>query len=153
IRHIKGVAFRDSDEIVDTGRPDPVPFDDVGTADRLRLPLYNYRDPFGGIAQPMVQLMATRGCPYECNFCQWPQVFYERRKIQRRSVETVFDEVREMVERFGFRSVYFDDDMFSPGREWIARFAELIHSHALDVEWSIMARADTFRDDELRLMA
>src|SRR5262249_13230553 len=51
------------------------------------------------------------------------------------------------------RSVYFDDDMFSPGREWIARFAELIHSHALDVEWSIMARADTFKDDELRLMA
>ncbi len=150
---IKGVATRVDGRIVDTGRPEPVPFDEVGRADRLRLPLYNYRDPFGGLAQPMAQLMATRGCPYECSFCQWPQVFYERRKIQRRSVESVFHEARELIERFGFRTVYFDDDMFSPGREWIERFAELIHAHALDLEWGIMARADTFKPDEIRLTA
>lgn len=153
ISEIKGVATRVDGRIVDSGRPEPVLFDAVGKADRLRLPIYNYRDPFGGLAEPMAQLMATRGCPYECNFCQWPQVFYERRKIQRRSVESVFEEVRELVEQFGFRSVYFDDDMFSPGREWIERFRELIHAHTLDVEWGIMARADTFKPEEIRLMA
>jgi len=149
----KGIATRIDGRLVDTGRPEPVPFEEVGIADRLRLPLYNYRDPFGGLAEPMAQMMATRGCPYECNFCQWPQVFYERRKIQRRSAESVFEEARSLVQQFGFRSVYFDDDMFSPGREWIERFVELIHAHALDLEWGIMARADTFKPEEIRLMA
>ncbi len=149
----KGIAYRSGGRIVDNGRPEPVPFDAVGASDRLRLPLFNYRDPFSDLPEPMAQLMATRGCPYECSFCQWPQVFYERRKIQRRSVERVFAEVRELVERFGFRSIYFDDDMFSPGGEWIERFAGLIERHGLDVEWAIMARADTFKDDEWRVMA
>ncbi len=153
LREIKGLAFRGERGLVHTGRPAPVPFDEVGTPDRLRLPLYNYRDRFGGLAEPMAQLMATRGCPYECSFCQWPQVFYERRTIQRRSVERVFAEVRELVTRYGFPAVYFDDDMFSPGNEWIARFTQLIGESGLRFDWGIMSRADTFGAEQWRAMA
>jgi len=130
-----------------------VPFDDVGDAARLRLPLYAYRDAFGGVREPVVQMMATRGCPYECNFCQWPQVFYERRKIQKRSAKRVFDEARELITRFGFNTVYFDDDMFSPGKEWIAEFTRLIRENGLTFDWSIMARADVFNEEQLHDMA
>ncbi|UCG33371.1 MAG: glycosyltransferase [Phycisphaerales bacterium] len=153
LRSLPGLTFRDGESIVDTGRPQPVPFDEVGTADRLRLPLYNYRDRFGTLREPIAQLMSTRGCPYECTFCQWPQVFYEPRKIQRRSVERVFDEVRDLVTRYGFQTVYFDDDMFSPGGAWIEHFADLIRRNRLDFDWSIMSRADTFRPEQWALMA
>lgn len=153
IASLKGLAVRRRGEIIDTGRPDPVPFEQVGQADRLRLPMYNYRDTFGNLREPVAQLMATRGCPYECSFCQWPQVFYERRTIQRRSVDSVFNEIEELVTRYGFRTVYFDDDMFSPGKEWLARFVERIAGSGLKFDWGIMSRADTFGAEQLEAMA
>jgi radical SAM superfamily enzyme YgiQ (UPF0313 family)/glycosyltransferase involved in cell wall biosynthesis len=150
---VRGLALHQDGRLLDTGRPEPVNFDEVGIPDRLRLPLYNYRDAFAGLPEPAVQLMATRGCPFECTFCQWPQVFYEGRRIQRRSVESVFEEVRELVTRFGFETVYFDDDMFSPGGKWISRFTELVREHRLDFAWSVMSRADTFGPEQWRAMA
>lgn len=150
---IPGVAVRTPEGIIGGQRPEPVPFEKVGRPDRLRLPLYNYRDGFGDLPEPVAQLMATRGCPYECIFCQWPQVYYERRTIQRRDPDALFEEVRELVERFGFPAIYFDDDMFSPGKTWLARFLGRIRQSGMTFAWSIMSRADTFSEAQWREMA
>ena len=45
---------------------------------RDQLPMLNYHDEPGNISTPSVQMWASRGCPFKCIFCAWPQIMYRK---------------------------------------------------------------------------
>lgn len=116
---------------------------------REGLPMDAYNDTPGGIPAPSVQMWASRGCPYQCLFCLWPQMMYQRGRYRVRSVKDVVDEMEFLVREKGFRSVYFDDDTFNVGKQRMKEFAREIISRKLTVPWAVMARADLFDEEVL----
>ena len=42
------------------------------------LPVKNYSDPVCGLPAPVAQIWLSRGCPYKCTFCVWPQVVWKQ---------------------------------------------------------------------------
>jgi radical SAM superfamily enzyme YgiQ (UPF0313 family) len=112
-------------------------------------PMLRYRDPFCGIPEPMVNMLASRGCPYRCDFCLWPETMYGGHAYRVREAGDVADEMEAAVGRYGFRTVYFDDDTFNLGKKRVLALAEAIRARDLGVNLAVMARADGMDEETL----
>lgn len=120
--------------------------------ERDDLPMANYRDRFADMPEPMLQMWASRGCPYTCIFCVWPAVMYEPKTYRPRDPEDIANEMAHAVERYGMKSVYFDDDTFNVGKKRMMQLARAIKARELGVPWAMMARADLVDDEMLSVM-
>lgn len=112
-----------------------------------------YWDLPGDIPYPSAQMIASRGCPFSCNFCLWPQVFFNGKAYRTRDVVDVVDEMEHLIVRKGFKSIYFDDDTFNIGKERMIRLCdEIIRRDLHKVPWAIMAKADLMDEETLDKM-
>ena len=144
---VPGLAWRRGPEIV--CQPDYRPIEPL---DRLPLParahfpvsgrpdLNRYWDGFCQ-HRPAVQMHASRGCPFRCDFCLWVQVMYRDGRYRTFSPSRVVDEMLEVVERYGAREVYFDDDDFTVSREHVLGICREILGRGLRLPWSCMGDA------------
>ncbi len=109
---------------------------------RHLFPMTRYYDVPGDMPLPSVQMWGSRGCPYQCSFCAWPQVMYGSARYRPRAAAAIADEFEHLVRHGGYASVYFDDDTFNIGRERLLAFAAELQRRNLRVPWAMMARAD-----------
>jgi len=151
---VKGIFFRDEKgEIHFTGERELISnLDLFPWPDRDSLPMERYNDIPGGIPRPSVQMWASRGCPYQCIFCSWPQIMYGSHAYRTRNPTDVVDEMEWLVRNKGFKSVYFDDDTFNIGKPRILAICNEIKKRNLKVPWAVMARADTADREMLEAM-
>jgi radical SAM superfamily enzyme YgiQ (UPF0313 family)/GT2 family glycosyltransferase len=152
--HIKGLIYRNTENgLVDNGRSPAVDIDTLPFPDRLTMPMYKYVDLFGGIPYPSLQVHASRGCPFGCVYCVWPQVLYGDRRYRTRDPEKVAAEIHDVVSTYGYRSFYFDDDTFNIGKKRLLALCQALRRYGLDnIPWGAMARADTSDFETLKVM-
>jgi len=110
----------------------------INTADDIPLLHYDLLDMprFTGIsgvgAIPSMCIMASRGCPYSCIFCNTP--YFWGRKVRYRSPELVLAEVEYLHKQYGAAEVFFQDDTFNLNHEWAAAIFEGIIARGLNKE-------------------
>lgn len=119
---------------------------------RVDLPMGKYNDTPGGIPSPSVQMWSSRGCPYQCAFCLWPQLMYKMNRYRIRSIIKVVDEMEYLVNKMGFKSVYFDDDTTNIGKLRMMGLSDEIKRRHLNVPWAMMARADLMDEEILEAL-
>ncbi len=141
---VEGLVCRDEEgNLHETGRRRMLAnVDDYPWPARHHFPMDRYHDEPGDIPQPSVQMWASRGCPFHCNFCVWPQLMYANNQYRPRSPQCIVDEMEHLVKEWGYRSVYFDDDTFNIGKPRMLALAEEIQRRGLKVPWAAMCRAD-----------
>jgi radical SAM superfamily enzyme YgiQ (UPF0313 family) len=85
-----------------------------------------------------VSLMASRGCPFRCDFCSVHRMF--GRSISYRPVESVLEEMRWNYIQKNVRIFNFEDDNLSYDREWFWEFLWSVKEDPLlqDVELTAM---------------
>lgn len=139
-----GLIYRAADDhAVSNGRRPLAKLDDLPWPAREFLPMNRYWDNQGGIPAPSLQIHASRGCPFTCNFCSWPQLMYGGNKYRTRSPKDVVDEIEWCRGKYGIKSFYFDDDTFNIGKKRILEICDELVRRNLRLPWSVMARADT----------
>jgi len=107
------------------------------------LPVRNYSDPVCGLPSPVAQAWLSRGCPYKCTFCVWPQVVFGNSRYRTRDPHQALDDIERLIRDHGCESFYFDDDTANIGPARMIELAAAIKSRGLDkYPWSMMARAD-----------
>ncbi len=119
---------------------------------RDQLPLHLYHDEPGNIPTPSVQMWASRGCPFKCIFCAWPQIMYGNNDYRVRDIVDLADEFEWLVTQWGFKSIYFDDDTFNVNKKRIAAFCEELIQRGVKVPWAAMSRADLVDEPLLKVM-
>lgn len=74
--------------------------------------------------------MASRGCPYACSYCA-VEMYHrnyaaigDKRRVRRRSVEGVIDELKVIKGRGRVRTVSFMDDVFTSDKRWLGEFLD-----------------------------
>ena len=151
---ISGLVWRGRDGTVTANRRRELRADIDGLPWPARhlFPMARYWDVPGGMPLPSVQLWGSRGCPYGCVYCAWPQIIYGSRRYRPRSAYALADEFAHLVTREGYRSVYFDDDTFNIGRERLLAFSAELVRRGLHTPWAIMARADLMDRELLVVM-
>lgn len=110
------------------------------------LPAYGLTDPAG---QPMLTVLSSRGCPYNCSFCFKGIV---GRTYRHRSPDNVIGELTHCIERYGVRSFYFIDDLFTIDARRLEAFCNRVIEVGLDIRWQCLARVDRVTRPLLDLM-
>lgn len=108
---------------------DDVPEPDYGLVDLRK---------FCGVSpmrmRPSVAIMASRGCPFGCTFCNTP-VFWGK-KVRYRSPERVVVEIENLYRGHGVREVFFQDDTFNLNHAWATEIFERIIEKGLNERMS-----------------
>ena len=145
---VDGIALRKGDQIKFTKPRAP-----INDLDELPFPawdLINWEHYFkGGTPLPII---ASRGCPYNCLFCQPIQTKMFGRKLRRRTSTNVVDEIIKITENLKRDSFFFSDDTFTTDREWVKRFCDELKTRSVNVHWQCQARVDTVDKETLKSM-
>lgn len=99
---------------------------------------------------PIAPIIITRGCPFNCTFCAGRLV--SGRKIRRRSVGSVIQEIKELYHKYGIREIHIEDDNFTFYRDLVMEFCDELKKNNLNISWVCPngVRLDTL-DKELLL--
>ena len=103
---------------------------------------------------PFLTIIAGRGCVYRCSFCKPGEDYIFGKKVRRRSVDNVIQELEELRERYHFASFMFHDDCLTEDRAWVKEFCEKYRAHGFTQPFFCQSRADiiTLHPDMVELM-
>jgi anaerobic magnesium-protoporphyrin IX monomethyl ester cyclase len=89
-------------------------------------------------------VVASRGCPYRCNWCAKP---ISGNKYQLRSALQVAAEIRELKEVYGVQHIWFGDDIFALNAHWVKEFADEVQASNCVLPFKIQSRADLMSEE------
>ncbi len=126
LNEIKGICYENK---INPARPlardlDYIPLPNLDLVDINKF----VGDPIS-MARPAMFIMASRGCPYHCIFCN-KSVWGHTARF--RKPELVIDEIRWLHERYGMKEIYFQDDTFNLNRRWAEEVLNLIIDNGLN---------------------
>lgn len=84
-------------------------------------------------------LVASRGCPFRCNWCAKP--IYGNTFLLR-SAESVAEEMELLKYKYGVEHLWFADDIFALNRHWVLEFADAVERRDAAIPFKIQSRAD-----------
>ncbi|MGA1826598.1 MAG: B12-binding domain-containing radical SAM protein, partial [bacterium] len=104
---------------------------------------------------PFVTIIAGRGCIYNCSFCQPAERILFGRGVRRRSVDNIIGELKELREKYHFKSFMFHDDCLTEDQEWVKAFCDSYKANGFTQSFFCQSRADLVvkNEDMIRRMA
>jgi radical SAM superfamily enzyme YgiQ (UPF0313 family) len=153
LRDVKGIIYKKGSSINrNPARPYIVDLDSIPfPARHLLPPLQAYRPtPSAHRRLPQATMITSRGCPYNCTFCDH-SVFGSTHRV--RSPTNVVDEMELLVGRHAAKEIRFWDDTFNIHSGRVLRICDEIRARGIDVPWTCLARMDHMNDEMLLAMA
>lgn len=100
----------------------------------------------------MVYYESVRGCPYRCNFCNYPYLFDDSR-FRYKSAQRIADDWERYAQETGARYITCLDSLFTMPRRRLAELCSELVKRRLRLQWICYARADDLADlDTARMM-
>jgi hypothetical protein len=122
----------------------PPPYLDSTVAHR-----YWDSNPVGQI-YPHAQVWSGRGCTWRCIFCSFPANMTNndpdgtgKRRVRFYTPEYMEAYLNEIVARYGFKSIYFDDDLMNFGDKHTLEMCAVMRK--IGLPWTSMCRIDTVK--------
>ncbi len=144
---VLGISFKKDGRIV---KNPPRP--EIKSLDELPFPAYelfpmeaylNALRPGLGHVKSM-DIITTRGCPYNCTFC------YRGSRIYRiRSAEKIVSQIKFLKEKYGIKAINFDDENFLVSKRRVMELCDRIINEKLDVRFSCYGRVDNVDKETL----
>jgi anaerobic magnesium-protoporphyrin IX monomethyl ester cyclase len=116
----------------------PAPAWDLVDVERYRQEWTNAHGHFA------LNLVASRGCPYRCNWCAKP-VYGNSYRF--RSPALVADEMLAVKNAYAPDRLWFSDDIFALSPAWTRRFADEVERRAAQVPFKMQSRCDLMTRD------
>jgi anaerobic magnesium-protoporphyrin IX monomethyl ester cyclase len=150
LKGIKGLAFKQGKGIiVNEKRPLIQDLDSLPWPLRDQLPTRAYSDTL--LTTPFTFVVTARGCPYQCNYCNWPSTMFGRR-IRKRDPRKIVDEVEHCIRKYQLKSYKFFDDTFTYDKSHVRAVCQELLDRGITTPWICNARVDTLDEDTMRLM-
>jgi anaerobic magnesium-protoporphyrin IX monomethyl ester cyclase len=138
---INGLVWRDGNTIVTNPPREPIPdldelpFPDYaslqGFPHSYNLPLFSY------IGIPGATMSTSRGCPYQCSYCD-RSVF--KRSYRFNSPDYIYAHMKHLRLNFGIRHINIYDDLFTLDRERIFKLCDILTAQPLGLQFNCAVR-------------
>jgi len=87
-----------------------------------------------------INITTTRGCPFQCNYCQPTKRILFGKAVRRRSVNNIIQEIEDAARRFRINHFSIDDDTFTFDKAVVQDFCSRVKN--LRFQWSCQSRSD-----------
>ncbi|MBZ5636153.1 MAG: radical SAM protein [Acidobacteriia bacterium] len=94
----------------------------------------------------MIYYESVRGCPYRCNFCNYPYLFTDTR-FRYKSAERMVEEWEKYLTHLNIEFITCLDSLFTVPRPRLVTFCRSLLKRRLSVKWICYARADDLADE------
>lgn len=122
--------------------------------DSLPFPDYDLFEPYGVLTGDYA-ITTSRGCSYSCTYCCnyfYKKLYQKKGKyVRRRSVDNVIDELTINWKKYGFRRVYFWDDVFCQDGKWLEEF-NTKYKKAVGLPFHCLSRPEDITERTIRLI-
>lgn len=139
---VKGIAFKKKGRIIFTEPREPIKdLNGLSFPSRELLPEEYFRNG-------NTSIITSRGCPFNCAFCQPTLRKIFGPKFRMRSIPNVIKEIREIRKLFKQKNaelndLHFTDDGLTYNHAWLEMLARQIIKQFPGLKWSANTRADT----------
>lgn len=155
ITKVKGIAYWDNGLHINPQR------ERIENLDKLPFPIRGIEflkdSKIGGLVYPppskqisVCQITYSRGCPYNCTFCNSPQLW--GKQVRWRSAKNLVDEIEYLQQKFGTNMVFFTDLTFDLNKTKVYELCNEIRNRGIDIDWFPMCRVDHVDKDLLVAM-
>ncbi len=97
---------------------------------------------FAAARYPSVMLITSRGCPFKCSYCVWPQVLHGG-TYRSRSAQNVVTEFMKIQEYFPqVQEIVFEDDTFSVDSSRVSEVSDALIAAGNKLPWTANTRAN-----------
>ena len=152
--NVPGLSFKRGDEIVHNplsqvahNSPRPLVDDLDDLAPPARECLYDVENY---LPQALGKLFASRGCPYQCNYCGTQNIWTY--KVRHRSSASLVEEIRHVKKEFGTNYFTFFDDVFGLDKKRAIDLCQEMAKAKLGVRWDCLTRSNLVSDELLIAM-
>ncbi len=97
-------------------------------------------------------IMASRGCPHQCAYCQPTLRMLFGSRVRRRSPGNLVAEMIELRDRYRIDGLMWLDDTFLLDKGWMRSFCEKVIAERVGLIWGCNVRADRVDEETLALM-
>src|SRR3989344_992142 len=150
LKKIKGICYKENSKIIQNP-----PQELIENLDLLPWPAYDlledinkYKFTLGGTT---INLITSRGCPYNCSFCSSRVI--NKGRYRTRSITGVVDEIEHYIKDFGIKQFNITDDTFNVVPKRVYDFCSELNKRKLDLNWwSCNARINTASYELMKAM-
>ena len=155
---VAGALYRGEDGIVRNADREPVAdLDSLAFPARRLLDMERYMAAWHyldilDIGIRGTTVVASRGCPFDCTYCQPTlcRIFGKRPRM--RSARDIVAEIMELKRDYGVQGIFFHDDTLTANRAWLNELCDRLIADSPGVLWACNARADIHDDDIFKKM-
>ncbi|MBL7147665.1 MAG: B12-binding domain-containing radical SAM protein [Nanoarchaeota archaeon] len=155
---VSGIWYKDSKSIIKTKPRKPIiNLDKLPPPQRKFFDMENYIKNWHYLDNINPKLrgttfIASRGCKYNCTFCQptLKKIFGDI--IRKRSPENVIQEIIDVRDKYNLDMFFMHDDTLTEDKEWLKRFCELLEEKKVNMMWGCNARLDNLDEETLNLL-
>jgi len=145
LENVQGITYRDDSDMIikNADRPWLRELDEIPFVSKIYQKYLDVNDYFYAFARkPMIQIFSSRGCPFHCNFCSYPETM-SGRILRKRSTQNFVDEIEYICEQMPeIKEIFIEDDTFTADRKRVIEICDEIIKRGLHPIWSCNTRAD-----------
>ena len=119
--------------------------DSIPIPDRRLVDYNRYYNVLSG-SNKMTTMMTSRGCPYQCIFCD-----RLGKKFRPASPEYVVSEIENCLD-LGINYIFFHDDTFTINKSRVLNICKLIKEKSLNFRFSLRSRVNTIDEEMIRAL-
>lgn len=151
LHDVKGIVFEDKNSkeiVVNPEAPLIQDLDELPFPALNLLPMKKYR--LLDMDTHMTTMITTRGCPMQCSFCS--SAAMHGKKIRKRSVENIVDEIEYLKTNYDIDTIAFMDDTFTLKKRKVMAICDEILKRNIEIMWGCTSRVDTLDEKLLKKM-
>jgi len=127
IKYCKGAMIKLNGEVIDCGVRPP-------NHDLNSLPFPDFSDfKFDIYKESLIPLLASRGCLYNCAFCNEKSFWQDYRY---RSADNVVEEIKLQILNYGITAFRFNDLMLNGNLSELEKFCDRVIQEGIKITWS-----------------
>ncbi len=151
-KSVQGLAFLNEEGVFRTSPPRKL----ISDLDSIPMPAWdlfpveNYIASYDHRQKSVrhLEVVASRGCPFNCVYCY--RIY--GRTLRRRSPESIVAEIEILVNRYHIEYTGFPDDLFTSNREFVMEVCRLLKERVPGINWSCLGRVNTVDKEMLETM-